>query len=353
MQTCPFYLRNSCRFQDNCKYSHGFPIASINQVRPKFAINLFSDKDIDLMKFGQLKNCLVQDHEGNLWQNAEICTLDLEKEQILVRINKDKSEKLIHFENLVLLQNVESENSHEEVATDASDQSMNTQIPDLTRGEFGSWERFTKGIGSKLMAKMGYEQGRGLGLKSQGIVDPIEQIIYPPGRSLDHCIKLKQEHERKKQDWREILREKNKKLKFEAKLSDGYNRVEEQQGRAKSMFEFLNNRLNQSVSTENKRPSTKDRSYKDLDQRSLNIASLKSEQDLQRAKIELDKMQQRHNRHYVSIQSNADQNAVLMKNECESSIQRQRNRVSSLQMETEAIKKEIKSRSERNKLINF
>lgn len=354
MQTCPFYLRDCCRFQDNCKSSHGFPIASIDQVRSKVSINLFSDEDIDSSKLGQLKNCLVQDHEENIWQKAEITDTDLNKERILVRINKDKSEKWIHFESLVLLQNVEPENSHEELTTGSSNQSMDFQIPDLTCTEFGEWERYTKGIGSKLMAKMGYEQGRGLGRQSQGIINPIEQIVYPPGRSLDHCIKLKQEHERKKQDWREILKEKNKKLKFEAKLSDQYDRIEKQKGRAKSMFEFLNNRLNQiHASTESKSPLANNRSFKNLDQRSLNIASFKSEQDLQRAQVELDKMQRMRSRHYVSNQSNVDQNAVLMKNDYESSIERQQNIVSRLRIENEAIKKEIKSRSERSKLINF
>ncbi|XWS27135.1 hypothetical protein CRYUN_Cryun26dG0090100 [Craigia yunnanensis] len=49
---------------------------------------------------------------------------------------------------------------------------------------FGAFEKHTKGFGSKMMAKMGFVEGMGLGKDSQGIVNPLVAARLPKSRGL-------------------------------------------------------------------------------------------------------------------------------------------------------------------------
>ncbi|XP_065564927.1 uncharacterized protein LOC136030151 isoform X2 [Artemia franciscana] len=61
----------------------------------------------------------------------------------------------------------------------------------------GEWETHTKGFGSKMMAKLGYVMGSGLGKNGEGRTEPVECILLPRGKSLDHCMEIKQKALRK------------------------------------------------------------------------------------------------------------------------------------------------------------
>ena len=54
-------------------------------------------------------------------------------------------------------------------------------------GALGEWESYTRGLGSRLMARMGW-QGGGLGKGGQGRVEPVPATLYPQGKSLDWCM---------------------------------------------------------------------------------------------------------------------------------------------------------------------
>ena len=52
---------------------------------------------------------------------------------------------------------------------------LGEELPEeLSRGGVGGFERYTRGIGSKLLKKSGWTEGSGVGVGSQGISEPLE-----------------------------------------------------------------------------------------------------------------------------------------------------------------------------------
>jgi len=53
--------------------------------------------------------------------------------------------------------------------------------------EFGRWERYSSGFGSKMLEKMGWRHGSGLGSTGEGIVNPVKATSHKEfGKGLPH-----------------------------------------------------------------------------------------------------------------------------------------------------------------------
>lgn len=59
-----------------------------------------------------------------------------------------------------------------------------TLLTNNANTQLGGWEEHTRGIGSKLMARMGYITGTGLGKRCDGRINPVEAVVFPAGKSL-------------------------------------------------------------------------------------------------------------------------------------------------------------------------
>ncbi|PKK64791.1 hypothetical protein RhiirC2_869126 [Rhizophagus irregularis] len=124
-----------------------------------------------------------------------------------------------------------------------------------TQVHFAEWEKHTKGVASRIMAKMGYKMGEGLGKNSEGITSPIEVKLFSKGVSLDFIDKegkpdLTGPHRRRrrrhKSEGSKTVHNSSKRIKnrigYTSSSADNNN---------SDVFDFLNVSLNKSKHREN------------------------------------------------------------------------------------------------------
>ncbi|KAJ3052290.1 hypothetical protein HK097_006576 [Rhizophlyctis rosea] len=98
----------------------------------------------------------------------------------------------------------------------------------------GAWEAHTKGIGGRLLAKMGYRVGEGLGKSGEGIVRPVDATIVRPGAGLGHEELSGAKRKRKRH--KDGNERRHKRQSTLSTINGGQD--------ASNVFDFLNSSLN-------------------------------------------------------------------------------------------------------------
>ncbi|XP_029911096.1 zinc finger CCCH-type with G patch domain-containing protein [Myripristis murdjan] len=197
LKPCPFYLEDKCRFQDSCRFSHGH-VVYVSELRE------FLEPDLSNLQEGS--SCLAR-HEDGIWYPAKITEIDngfytVKFDSLLLK------DALVEADGVIPPLREDDALSSDSDQDDAQDgDTAYARVFDTAAAEsmaqtntsnFGGWEAHTRGIGSKLMLKMGYEYGKGLGKLQEGRVEPVMAVILPKGKSLDQCAEFTQKRTQSK-----------------------------------------------------------------------------------------------------------------------------------------------------------
>ena len=162
----------------------------------------FEEPNYDLLKTGGA--VIAKDGEGDkVWAHAKV--EGVEGDLVHVRFTSDHKEIKTIAKEAVFPLSGEDEEDLEAAdglddgdGGDDDDESLFVPVDLLDRlnpeaDKLGDWEQHTRSIASRLMQKMGYVVGTGLG-KDPGSsrVLPVTATIYPQGKSLDWCMELRE-----------------------------------------------------------------------------------------------------------------------------------------------------------------
>ncbi|XP_057325793.1 zinc finger CCCH-type with G patch domain-containing protein [Microplitis mediator] len=297
MLPCSYFLNGSCKFSDDkCHYSHGeiVPFSSLQEYRePDYSTIKMGSRVLAKEKNGIWHRSVVikaPEKEGDYYRvkfesSGNIIELDihdllpLHDDEILVMSDtSDSNDSDVDYDNY---QNIEKNKNKEELINKSLFQ-LNSMEP------LGKWEQHTRGMGSKLMAQMGYVLGTGLGKKSDGRIVPVEATVLPAGKSLDHCMELRENAGGDKNLFSVQKRMKIQTRKLEKQQEKQYQR---EKTRDRNVFDFINNTLGD-IPKDNSKPSSSNsrKSLKTETTRDLNLASFRIDEDIKKLEHESSKL---------------------------------------------------------------
>ena len=274
----------------------------------------------------------------------------------------------VSFEHILPLAESADEESENEITT-TSDSASNTDLQqstgagltdeeirmiDPTSEKLGGWEIYTRGIGSKLMEKMGYIFGTGLGKSKEGRIEPVPTIIYPSGKSLDYCVEKRLEIK----DMERVSQIESE--KHSAKYLRQKRREEKNKAKEESMFNFLNAactsransqsadnpitiRKNSNSSSSNSNSTSSTKSKLDVD--TQQVKSFKISQSIDKIKGDITRLEESAKRHKGRDEK--------MWNFLQSKLRNKRSELQKLQQDSSSCEREKARVRDRQKLAVF
>ncbi|KAK7287548.1 hypothetical protein RIF29_00829 [Crotalaria pallida] len=245
---CKFFLQQRCRFGTNCRLSHGVDVqlSSLKKYVPT------------IWKPSLVGSSIWAVSNGNpgIWREAELESWDEKAGIGQVVFRDDGSSVKLGAEEMILSEyadgsDLESDSSFKQ--SDSSDYEEEESqglgflgTTNLQRGIqtetaiFAKWENHTRGIASKMMSNMGYQEGMGLGLTGQGMLNPIPVKVLPPKQSLDHALDSQKEENTEKQGKKRSRGGKRKRDKI---FAEARRAAKEEEESAPDVFTLINNQL--------------------------------------------------------------------------------------------------------------
>ncbi|XP_052789995.1 zinc finger CCCH-type with G patch domain-containing protein-like [Mya arenaria] len=197
MLPCKYFLSGSCRFTDqDCRFSHGH-LVELEDLRE------YIEPDHSLIKLES--KCLARYDDDDLWYKATV--VEVGESEVKVTFDSYSDDPLSLLWEDVLPLDDESDSSSESgdddiiinqpISRDDSDDEDDFPVflwkpSSHGLGDLGQWEAHTKGVGSRLLSKMGYIPGQGLGKNGEGRIEPVPIQLLPQGKSLDKIMALKE-----------------------------------------------------------------------------------------------------------------------------------------------------------------
>lgn len=350
MKPCSYFLEGRCKFDaEKCRFSHGHTV-----FLPE--LHYYCEPNFENLKPGS--KCLVRSKPKDLWQLATMDCVGQEPGHIVVQFAHTGKMASINVEDVFPLNindaeegagpSGNSDDSKVDVDTEpvasgsGKEENQAPMVVPLERAAcspLGAWEKHTKGIGSKLMEKMGYVWGQGLGIRGNGLVEPIKAVMLPTGKkSLDDVLELNKEdnaEDSAKKQKKMLLKQK----KAEEKIEKRYH----EPSKSESVFDFLNDR----IFTKKDIPDEKTcaRTLKSTSSESLDIEGLRVAEAIRKAEREIVRLRQ-------SSARNKDKDRVMYA-QAEKKIEEQREVIRHLQAKERSILAEQENRKQNKKLKIF